>query len=158
MPRSLRKDMLVLKDQLITLRSPAQLDVAVNQLTIRVRTWLGGAIGAPVVSGPQFTDTNLVLPQKYVIRSMTTREITESGGEYRVDDVLVAGLVPNDPANGSIGFTNAQLAPILAQGQERIYLITGPLNGEYALHELRTGKPFSYDLVLRRRRTTPTVT
>jgi hypothetical protein len=150
--------MLALKDTLIGLRLPSALDQAVHQLTIRTRTWLGGAIDANVTSGPAYTDSDLVIPKKYVIRQMTTRELDASGGRFEVGTIFVKGLVPNDPANGSIGFTPAQLAPGIVQGQEVIYLVTGPHHGEYALGELQTDRTYSYNLVLVRRNTIPIVT
>jgi hypothetical protein len=154
---SLRTDMLALKDDLGTLLSPSELDQAVHQLTIVTRTWAGGAVDAPVTSGPAYTDASLVLPQKYVIRPVGMKEIDESGGRYKEGDVVVLSIVPNDPANGSIGYTPDQLAPVIVQGQEVIYRITGngPSNGEYALRELRQPDVYSYDLVLSRRLTTP---
>lgn len=150
---TLRTDMLALKDDLIGLRLPSQLDQAVHQLTIRTRTWAGGAQDV----GP-FTDADLVLPKKYRMRQLTTREVETSGGRLEMGDIIFEGLVPNDPANGSIGFTPAQLQPHIVQGQEVIYIVTGPHNGLYALIELRTSKTYAYAVVLRRRIDQPVVT
>lgn len=155
---TLRTDMLALKDELIGLRLRDELDQAVHQLTIRTRTWRGGSIDAEVASGPAYTDQDLVVPKKYVIRQVTTREVDQSGGRFEMDALRVKGLVPHDPANGPIGFTPAQLAPKPAPGQEIIYVITGPHAGEYALGELRTDRTYGYELVLTRRNTTPRIT
>jgi hypothetical protein len=157
---SLRTSMLVVKDKLLSaLVGPNALDVAVHQVTIRTRTWLGGAIDAPAPTpgGPCFTDSDLPIPQKYQVRQLTTEEVDESGGAYEVGDLLVKGIVPADPANPGVGFYPTQLAPVIVQGQEVIYVVVGPHNGNYALRELRSWGILSYDLILTRREDTPVV-
>ena len=76
------------------------------------------------------------------------------GLPYYVGDVIVDHITPSD---GTIGWTPQQLKPPITQGdkQERIYLLVGPHGGEYALVEIRTFRPFTYQLILRRRHTTP---
>jgi hypothetical protein len=160
---SLRTSMLRVLERGTNLLLPTKLDQIQHQVTILVRTWLGGSIDAPVTSGPQYTDgTPLVLPQKYPIRQLTTREVDASGGRYEMGDLIVEGIVPADPANPGFGFTPTQLEPTVTAGQEVLYLVTGPHAGEYALGELRTadgyGDCYEYKLVLVRRNTTPRVT
>jgi hypothetical protein len=156
---SLRTDMLALKDELTTeLVGPQGLDQVTHQLTIRTRTWLGGSIEADVESGPQFIDSDLALPQKYKMRQVTTEDIDGSGGRYEMGDLLVADIIPADPANPGVGYYPTQLAPLIVQGQEVIYIVKGPHNGLYALRGLKTERTYRYDLVLHRRRDQPVVT
>lgn len=150
--------MLVVKNGLLSaLMGPQALDVAVHQLTIVTRTWLGGQRDAPVVSGPQYTDAVLVIPQKYIIEPVKTEEIDASGGRFEMGDIKVRGLVPADPANPGIGYYPTQLAPVIVAGQEVIYLVAGQHNGAYALRELQTWDILSYNLILSRRLDTPMV-
>ncbi|HEY2517081.1 MAG TPA: hypothetical protein VGI39_39685 [Polyangiaceae bacterium] len=159
---SLRTDMLALEDELYAdLLSPAGLDQVVSQLTIRVRTWASGQIGVPNPSppAPDFTDADLVIPQQYFIDQVTnTREVDTSGGRVELGDLKVKGIVPGDPANPGVGVYPSQLQPALVDGQDAMYLLTGPHNGVYALQELRTTDAYGYDLILRRRIDQPVVT
>ena len=139
-------------DQVRSLAGPNGLDVRVHQLTIRLRTWSGARKGAGTP-----TDVDLVLAQQYPIRPLKAQEIAGSGGEYELGDILVDHITPS---NGTIGFTPQQLKPPTPLGdrQERIYIIggsPGPHAGEYSLIEIRTYRPFTYQLILRRRTTTP---
>lgn len=155
---SLRTSMLRVKDSLLSaLKPPSALDVALHKVTIRTRTWLGGYIDAPWGSDPAFTDADLVIPQKYNVLQLTTEEVDASGGRLELGDIKVKGLVPGDPQNPGVGYYPTQLAPVAVAGQEIIYIVQGPHNGEYALRELRTFKMLSYDLILLRRATTPVV-
>jgi hypothetical protein len=152
-----RTAILVALNAVLPVLGPGKLDLRTVQLTIALRTWQGGYKDAPVSSGPAFVDALLVIPKIYEIRQITTAELVASGGTYQLGDIMVVGIIPNDPANPGVGFTPEQLAPVLVKGQELIYEVTGPLNGWYALRELRCFDPFSYDLVLKRRFDTPAV-
>lgn len=150
---SLRTAMLVVIDQVTNVLLPTVLDQCPSQLTIITRTWSGGAIDQGTAS-----DAKLVLPQKFVFRQVTTREIANSGGRYEAGDLMVEGLIPHDPANHGVGYTEAQLAPtVSAEGTEIVYSVTGQHAGEYTRGYLVSTDPYEYKLVLSRRRTTPTV-
>lgn len=125
--------------------------VVTNQLTIRQRVWAGGRPGM-VVEG--FNDIDLVLPARYPVRHLTQQELNASAGRYEVGDILVDGISPSDGAGS--GYTPEQLAPtITTDDVELIYVITGDHAGEYSLVEARTFRAFTYQLVLRRRSSTP---
>lgn len=138
--------------------SPSGLDQRPYYLIVRTRTYSGGKIGAPAATGQaKSTDSDLRLPQYFLVREMTTREIAGSGGRYSAGDVTVEHIVP--PGDGGAGFSIAQLNPRpTASGIEIIYVIAGTtdgLSGEYELVEGKFDKPMKYALVLRRKRTTP---
>lgn len=123
--------------------------IRTNSLTIRTRTWSGERLrqGDP-------TDVDLVLPARYPIRYLTSQEIFSADGRYETGDVLVRHITPSDGAG--TGYTPAQLNPtVTSNNVEIIYLLVGEHAGEYTLIECRTFKPFSYELVLRRRTTSP---
>jgi hypothetical protein len=146
---SFRTDLLAAVEAARSVAGPEGLDVRTNQLTIRTRTWSGSALGDGTT-----TDVDLVLPAHYVIRQITTDEISSSGGDYEVGDLLVNHITPSDGAG--TGYTPQQLKPHnMANNVEVLYLIAGDHSGEYCLKELRTSRAFSYAVVLRRRRTTP---
>jgi hypothetical protein len=156
---SLRTAMLNVIDQVTNVLLPELpsgapgLDQVPSQLTIRTRTWSGGAIGLGTTS-----DSDLVLPKKYFIRQVTTREIANSGGRYEAGDLVMEGIVPNDVANPGVGFTESQLVPtVTAEGTEIIYFVTGQHSGEYERGYVDTAATYEYKLFLTRRRTTPLV-
>lgn len=149
---SFRQNLLKTVDRIKTITGPTGLDVRPHGLTIRKRTWTD----APGTPGATYTDDDLVLPQKYKIRQISMREISGSGGAYQSGDIVVEHITPSDAAG--VGYTPQQLKPsITSDNEERLYLVTGigGLVGEYSIVELRSWKPFAYDLVLTRRETTP---
>lgn len=146
---SFRTSILAAVEAARSISGPSGLDIRTHQLTIRKRTWSGGAIdvGTP-------TDEDLVLPPHYPVRLVKASEVNSAAGNYEVGDVIVRHITPSDGAG--TGYTPLQLKPrITAHGQEVIYVLTGPHGGEYGLVEIRTHRPFSYDLVLRRSLRTP---
>jgi hypothetical protein len=154
---SVRTAMLNVLGAVLPVLGPTALDIRTQQLTIQVRQWASGEIGAPNPSGgPDYAIvSSLVIPQIYDIRQLKTQTVSGSGGEYEVGRVIVEGLIPADPANPGVGFFPTELAPPIVEGQEVVYVIAGTHNGEYGLEELRTFNPLSYDLILERRLTTP---
>ncbi len=133
---------------------PLGVDFTPSQLTIRTRTWPGGEVG----SEGEPTVDDLVLPQQYAIRTLKLREVASSGGKFQMGDVKVGPITPSFPATdftAAGGYTVAELAPDGAAGVEIVYLLTGPIAGEYALEEIDASKPFGIELVIRRKRTTP---
>lgn len=146
---SLRKGLLGIVDAARSLSGPKFADIRVNQLTIRTRTWSGARIGQGT-----YTDSDLVLPAQYPIRYLSMQEINTSAGQYETGDVLVDHVTPS---NGKgVGYTNEQLQPtVTTNNVEVIYILAGDHPGEYSIVEFRTLRPFTIQMVLRRRTTTP---
>ena len=145
----LRSGLLARVEAARQLRGPAFADIQMNQLTIRTRTWSGNFIGDGTSS-----DSDLVLPKHYPIRYITAQEIDSAAGQYEMGDLLVDHITPSDGA--SVGYTPEQLKPVVTTDNvEVIYVITGTHPGEYSLVDLRTYRPFTYQMVLRRKTTTP---
>lgn len=146
---SFRTGLLAIADAVRGIAGPNGVDIRTNQLVVVKRTWSGNRIRQG-----NATDETLELPKKYPVRPVSQDEISSSGGLYESGDVLVDHITPSDGA--SVGFTVAQLKPpISGDNQERIYKLVGEHAGEYALVELRTFRPFTFQMVLRRRSTTP---
>jgi hypothetical protein len=123
--------------------------IRTNRVTIRTRTWSGTRLrqGDP-------TDVDLELPARYPVRYLTGQEISSSAGQYETGDVLVRHITPSDGTG--VGYTPAQLQPaVTTNNVELIYILVGEHAGEYTLIDLRTFRPFSYEMVLRRKSTTP---
>lgn len=146
---SLRTSLLKAVESARALSGPTFADIRVNQLTIRTRTWSGSYVG---LGTP--TDSDLVLPAHYPIRFISAHEINAAAGQYEMGDLLVDHITPSDGVD--VGYTPEQLRPtVTTNNVEIIYVITGPHAGEYSCAELRTFRPFTYQLVLRRKTTTP---
>ncbi len=132
-----------------SISGPSGLDIRVNQLTIRTRTWSGRQLRDGTA-----TDSDLVLPAHYPVRLLKAEEISSSGGEYEVGDISVGHITPFDGV--SVGYTPTQLKPhVTSDSVELIYIITGVHGGEYKVISCQTYRPFSYKLILRRKTTTP---
>lgn len=152
---SFREAMKMTCDTLRTIAGPSALDVIADQLTIRTRTWTGGTTGRIGDGTPN--DVDLIIPQIYKIQQVSTREIAGSGGRYEVGDIKVGPITPAYSIGGkSGGFTVLQLNPTVTNDlTEIIYIIAGTHSGEYQLLEERSWRRYRYELVLRRRRSTP---
>lgn len=143
----------VLKCVEAALSCPAVAELnATTQVTVRKTVWSGGAIGKGVEE-----HADLVLPMIFPVRQVSAREVGSSGGLFRAEDVIVSDLVP---AHASGGYTPAQLDPAqgLAEGQrdtEIVYLLSGAIEGVFALVRLDTSSPTAYELTLRRTRRSP---
>lgn len=146
---SLRTALLKVADAARSISGPSGVDIRINQLTIRTRTWSGTMIGLGTPG-----DVDLVIPAQYPIRFVTEQEIESAGGRYLAGDLLVDHITPYDGV--SVGYTPAQLKPSAPDDKtEILYLIAGPHAGEYAVIDLRSFRAFTYQLVLRRKATTP---
>lgn len=157
---SLRTRILPVFDRLRGLAGPGRFDVRPTKLAIVTRTWAGGYREAdpPTSTTPRYVDVVLELPQIYRVRQLRTREIAASGGRYEMGDVAVGPITPKYiRRDGSMGgFSETELKPdVRDNGVEIIYMLTGAHEGDYELVELRSYDPFGYELVLRRRETTP---
>lgn len=139
------------------------LDQCPNKLTILRRDWSGGRVGSGTATEIVLIDFDRYLP----IRYMLAHEVSASGGRYNVQHVMVSRITPFDGVN--TGFTPEQLQPTIDEnGTELVYRITGPIDGDFAIVDLRIGGrashpggysgrggTYSYALILERRRTTP---
>lgn len=97
-----------------------------------------------------YTDSDLVLPARYKIKPITAGQVYSSGGQYEIGDILVDHLTPSNGAG--TGYTVEQLAPtVTTDNVEIIYVITGEHPGEYARVEMRSYRPFTYQMILRHR-------
>jgi hypothetical protein len=147
-------------ERLRALAGPDRFDLRTARLSIVTRTWTGGyrEADAPTPATPRYVDAALDLPPIYEVVQISTREIASSGGLYEMGDIKVGPITPRfTRADGTTGgFSESDLKPVVtANGAEIIYMLIGAHAGEYQLVELRSLKPFGYDLVLRRRQTTP---
>lgn len=125
---------------------------ATTQITIRKTVWSGGAIGKGASE-----DADLVLPQIFPVQQISAREVGASGGLFRDEDVRVLDLVP---AYTGGGYSAEQLDPAraLESGQrdtEVVYVLSGGVEGVFALVRLDTTDPVAWTMVLRRTRRAP---
>ena len=146
----LRSRLLRLADRLRALTGPDHLDQRTHQLSIVHRTWSGGYKDAGTA-----TDDALTLPPHFLVRQLSTREVSGSGGRFEMGDVAVEGITPEyvDPRDGqSRGYSPLVLDPVITQnGVDILYRIAGPHAGDYRLIALESWRPYAYRLVLRRR-------
>jgi hypothetical protein len=150
---TLRTTLLQVSARLRALAGPARMDQRPHRVSIITRTWSGGYRGAGASS-----ETSLDLPQDFIVRQVSTREIASSGGRYELGDVKVENITPAYVASDGItgGFSPADLNPVVTRnGIEILYRIAGPHAGDYQLVELESWRTYGYDLVLRRRTDTP---
>ena len=142
---SLRTSLLAVVEAARKISGPTGVDIRVDQLTIRTRTWSGTRLRLGTD-----TDVDLVLPANYPIRLIASHEVHADVGRYEYGDILVNHITPSDGAG--VGYTPAQLKPaVTTDNVEILYIITGSHAGTYELVEARTYRPFTYQLVLRRR-------
>lgn len=151
---SLRTSLLPVADVVRSLASPETLsggvglDTWINTLTVRTTTWSGGRPGSGTA-----THADLVLVPNPEIRELSDHELAGSGGRYTAQDLRVQHITP-EYTDG--GYSPLQLAPdVSSAAVEIVYVIEGPLAGEYTLVGSSFADPFEYQLTLRRRRTTP---
>lgn len=125
---------------------PSALDARPHRMIVRTRTWSGEAVGQGT-----YTDSDLVIPQKYRIRGLASHEVVASGGRYELMDIKVTGLT-QATADGTVGYTSDQLQPpIAASNVEVIYIIIGNNDGEYDLVALDGWKILSWEMILRKK-------
>lgn len=158
---SLRTSLLPVVHAIRAIAGPTALDQRPNSLALIQRVWSGGRKGQGTP-----TDTTLITFPGYLpIHQLSEKDVAASGGRYKDSDIAVSRIVPYDATSG-VGYTGAQLDPTVnSDGTEFIYVVTGPLAGEYSLVEIRDGGRaahvggypgyggvYSYAMTLRRRR------
>lgn len=161
---TLRTDLLGISEDIRkAIRAPDGLDQCPNKLQIIQRTWDGGRVGSGNSTETVLIDFDRYLP----IRYMLAHEVAASGGRYNFTHVMVSRITPADGEGH--GFTPEQLQPTIEQdGIELIYRISGQIEGDYTITDLRIGGrashpggysgrggTYSYALILERRRTSP---
>lgn len=120
--------------------------ITAAQVTVRVRTWTGR------VGDGTFTDSDLVLPKRYPVKELSTREIASSGGRYEMGDVRVTDITKSFTGGG---YTKAQLSPASEwdsneDSREELYILTGDISGTYKLKDLEGDDVVSWSMVLGR--------
>jgi hypothetical protein len=131
----------------------AELGFRENRLLIERREWSGGRVGA---GKPKVTSSLLIEPQPR-IREMGAQGVFSNGGLYQRGDVRADSITPHyEIESGTGGHTAEQLAPERAtDAEEVVYIIEGPLGGEYSRVTLQRDHPLGYVLVLRRTNVVP---
>jgi hypothetical protein len=116
-------------------------------------------LASTVPGVPAYVDSTLDLPPIYRVHQLrnTTQEIASGGGRYEAGEMVVGPITPafTWPDGTRGGFRELDLKPLARTGTEIVYVLSGAHAGEYTLRELRSAKPFSYEVVLARRQTTP---
>lgn len=149
---SLRTAMLRVGNVVRTIASKPGLDVWPTTVKVRTRTWTAGRRGRE----GGFTDVDVLITPTPMARWVTSREIRASAGRYTVGDVIVEHITPAHAANPGIGYTQDQLQPVApANGVETIYVLEGEIAGDFSLVSLDVIDVVTYNLHLRRMRTTP---
>lgn len=144
---------------------PKILDLTPSAMTIEVRTYPAGLKSS---QGPYTVTSTLVLPRSVQMRTVTTKEIAQSGGRYDAEDVFVGPIRPQfrAPDGTTGGYTKDQIDPARTasqnptthQGTDVAYILNAEysnmagLSGEYTLLEFRHDDWTGYTLVLTRRR------
>lgn len=122
-----------------------------SDVSVVTRLWPSGRRGDPDDSSYGDTVLPLVNPRPKV-RQVSSREIAGSGGTYQDGDLRVDKLTPKFAAGG---YTLDEIAPVADdEGVEILYVVTGPLAGEYRRINSNADRALGYSLTLRRMRTT----
>lgn len=143
---SLRDELL----PLVTLGNQLGDDFGVNRhaVTIRLRTWSGGAPGIGTA-----TNTDLAITPRPKVKALSPREIASSGGTFTDGDLRIAPIPPQHVGGG---FTPAQLQPAPAANQDVVVVLVDDQQTTLATIVVADfSKPFRYELVVRPRRETP---
>lgn len=117
-------------------------------VTVRTRTWSGGAPGAGTA-----TNADRVLSPTPRVRAVSPREVAASGGTFEAGDYRIDKITP---AYAGGGYTPSQLVPVPAGDQDVVVVLAGDDGTKVctivaASHD----RAFGYALVVRPRRETP---
>lgn len=145
MTQTIRDKLLPTVDKLRQL--PNRFGIRRYTVTIRRRTWSGGAPGRGVA-----TDADTVLFPVPRVRVMSTDEIAASGGTYREGDFVINAITPS---YGAGGYTPAQLNLRPNGPAEDVTVILTGDEGtvECDVVQLWFHRAFNYHVVVRARRT-----
>lgn len=153
---SLRDDLLPVVDAARAITEA--LGQRTTALTVRTRTWASGLIGKKSDTGPDFTDSDVVLPARYHIKNLSPNQVNQivdaSAGRLQPGQYVKVWVTPD--FNGG-GFSQAELAPQASEGVDIIYVLSGSgLNGNFNLATFNSDRPYRYELILRERNDSPT--
>ena len=117
-------------------------------VTVRTRTWSGGAPGAGDAS-----NADLVLTPTPRVRALSTREVASSGGTFESGDYRIDKITP---AYAGGGYTPEQLSPVPAADQDVVVVLAGD-DGTKVCTIVGSShdRAFGYSLIVRPRRETP---
>ena len=153
MTMPLRNALLQMSARVRALAGPERMDQRPHRLSILTRTWSGGYKGAGEAS-----ESAVHLPQHFIVRQVSTRQVASSGGLFELGDVIVEGITPEYVDRDGVlrGFSPLVLSPVVTtSGVEVVYRIIGPHEGDYQLVEIQSWRPYGYAIVLRRRSDSP---
>lgn len=121
-----------------------------TQVSIRTLQWSGRVGGEG-----DFSEQTLVLPKRYRVRQIETRELIWSNGAYDFQDLRLSGIAPPYPGGG---YTLAQLDPTTALDEtspptQVEYILCGDVTGLFGLVNLDTSRQANWGMILRTIRT-----
>lgn len=120
-------------------------------VTVRTRTWSGGAPGAGVA-----THSDVVLSPTPRVREVSARQIAGSGGTYEAGDFRVDKITPAFAGPPAGGYTPAQLNPVPAANQDVVVVLVGDDGTKVCtIIDAPADRAFGYSLTVRPRRETP---
>jgi len=131
----------------------AELGFRQNRLRIEQREWSGGRVGA----GEAKVTSSVTIEPPPRIREMGGQEVLSSGGLYQRSDLRADSITPYYDVDGETGgYAAGEFAPeVTSDAEEVVYVIEGPLAGEYTRVALQRDKALGYALVLRRTNVVP---
>lgn len=144
---TLRDDLLPVVDSLRDL--PNQFGLRRYTVTLRSRTWPGGA---PGLGTPVSVDTVITPPPK--VRSLSPKEIADSGGAYLDGDFMVEKITPSYVSPTTGGWSPAVLHQHPGSLAQDCLIV---LMGDEGMVECEPVKfwwdrPFNYRVVVRAKR------
>lgn len=121
-------------------------------VTIRTRTWSGGAPGVGTA-----TNSDLPITPRPRVRDLSAREVASSGGTFSAGDMRLDRITPRYTTPTTGGYTPEQLnPPVSAANQDVVVVLTGDDGVMLAtVVAVNFDRSFGYSLVVRPRRETP---
>lgn len=145
MATTLRDDLLPVIDELRQL--PNEFGIRRYTVTLRTRTWSGGAVGRGTA-----TAVDAVLFPVPRVQVITTAEIAASGGTYREGDFRVTAITPSY-GTGGYSPTALNLRPSATNKDVTVILTGDEGTIECGVVEFHFDRPFRYTMVVREKRT-----
>lgn len=101
--------------------TPGDMGLRPYTVTVRVRTWSGGAVGLETATN---VDTRLLVGgQNPKCRRVAYKETVAGGGRYQEGDYRIGRVTPNFPGGG---VPYGTMAPPTQTGTEVYYVLVGP--------------------------------
>lgn len=118
---TLRDELLLTVDAARAIAGSTQLDQRPTSVTVRLRTWFGGAVDAD----GGFNDDDLILPQRFTVKIMSAGDVmrvTGDAGSYQPGEWVSVAITPPFPG---CGYTLEDLIPgDQPQGTEVLYVLS----------------------------------